>query len=115
MLNILWLGEYFGFSDQEVDVLYDRYCEEQEEPRFVSRDELRRWYDGYATPSGVRLYNPRSVVLALTNNNLDNYWTSSGPYDEIFYYITQTSHIKNGNRSLKNQYFSLQNSFQATP
>lgn len=80
-------GEYFGFSDQEVDVLYDRYCEKQEEPRFVSRDELRRWYDGYATPSGVRLYNPRSVVLALTNNNLDNYWTSSGPYDEIFYYI----------------------------
>lgn len=80
-------GEYFGFSDQEVDVLYDKYCEKQEEPRFVSRDELRRWYDGYATPSGVRLYNPSSVVLALTNNNLDNYWTSSGPYDEIFYYV----------------------------
>lgn len=80
-------GEYFGFSDQEVDLLYERYCKKQEEPRLVSRDELRRWYDGYATPSGVRLYNPRSVVLALTNNNLDNYWTSSGPYDEIFYYI----------------------------
>lgn len=25
--------------------------------------------------------------MALTNNNLQNYWTSSGPYDEIFYYI----------------------------
>ena len=33
------------------------------------------------------MYNPRSVVLALTNNNIGNYWTSSGPYDEIFYYI----------------------------
>ena len=33
------------------------------------------------------MYNPRSVVAALTNNNLGNYWTSSGPYDEIFYYI----------------------------
>ena len=33
------------------------------------------------------MYNPRSVVLALNNNNLGNYWTSSGPYDELFYYI----------------------------
>ena len=28
-------------------------------------------------------------------------------------YVTQTSHIENGKRSLKNQYFSSQNSFQA--
>lgn len=80
-------SEYFGFSDDEVDMLYERYCQVQEKPLLVGRDELRRWYDGYATPSGVRLYNPRSVVLALSNNSLDNYWTSSGPYDEIFYYI----------------------------
>ena len=33
------------------------------------------------------MYNPRSVVLALSNNNLGNYWTNSGPYDELFYYI----------------------------
>ena len=79
--------EYFGFSDEEVDMLYARYCKTQEEPLLVEREELRRWYDSYATPAGIRLYNPRSVVLALTNNSLDNYWTSSGPYDEIFYYI----------------------------
>ena len=80
-------SEYFGFSDSEVDMLYVRYCENQEEPHYVEREELRRWYDGYAAPSGNRIYNPRSVVLALVNNNLDNYWTSSGPYDEIFCYI----------------------------
>lgn len=33
------------------------------------------------------MYNPRSVVCALTDNQISNYWTSSGPYDEIFYYI----------------------------
>lgn len=33
------------------------------------------------------LYNPRSVVAALSNNQLADYWTSSGPYDEIYYYI----------------------------
>ena len=46
-----------------------------------------KWYDGYFTASGRRLYNPRSVVMALRFNQLSNYWTSSGPYDEIFYYI----------------------------
>lgn len=80
-------GEYFGFSDDEVDMLYARYCKVQEKALFIEREDLRRWYDGYATPSGRRLYNPRSVVLALSNNSLDNYWTSSGSYDEIFYYI----------------------------
>ena len=38
-----------------------------------------RWYDGYRTASGERLFNPRSVVCALANNQLANYWTSSGP------------------------------------
>ena len=55
----------------------------------MTRDGLREWYDGYFTKNGERMYNPRSVVLALTNNNIGNYWTSSGPYDEIFYYIGQ--------------------------
>lgn len=80
-------SEYFGFSDDEVDMLYSRYCEEVQRPPEIEREELRRWYDGYMTPTGLRLYNPRSVVLALSNNSLDNYWTSSGPYDEIFYYL----------------------------
>ena len=53
----------------------------------VTRDGLRLWYDGYHTASGERMYNPRSVACALQNNQLSNYWTSSGPYDEIFYYI----------------------------
>lgn len=48
---------------------------------------LQEWYDGYFTVSGKRLYNPRSVVMALRFNQLSNYWTSSGPYDELFYYI----------------------------
>lgn len=80
-------SEYFGFFDSEVDMLYERYEKQQKAPLMVSREELKRWYDGYTTPSGLRLYNPRSVVLALSNNSLDNYWTSSGPYDEMFYYI----------------------------
>ncbi len=100
---------YFGFSDEEVDDLYRRYCRnsdlwQQKMSRHrpidtqteteqkatlpkITRQELRDWYDGYYTAAGIRLYNPRSVILALTDNQLRNYWTSSGPYDELFYYI----------------------------
>lgn len=77
---------YFGFLDGEVDRLYDIYRRETKAPKF-GREDLRTWYNGYYTAVGARLYNPRSVVLALTDNQLRNYWTSSGPYDELFYYI----------------------------
>lgn len=79
-------SEYFGFTDAEVDRLFDKY-KRLTENRNITRDGLRMWYDGYHTKSGERVYNPRSVVASLTNNNLGNYWTSAGPYDEIYYYI----------------------------
>lgn len=81
-------SEYFGFTEKDVDVLYERYREKNKKILNVSREGLKLWYDGYSTKSGEKLYNPRSVVMALSNNNLGNYWTSSGPYDEIFYYIS---------------------------
>lgn len=80
-------SEYFGFTDQEVDDLFARYKKKRTEAAQITREGLKKWYDGYHTKGGARLYNPRSVVMSLSNNNLGNYWTSSGPYDEIFYYI----------------------------
>lgn len=94
-LNMFWeytmasemkYNEYFGFTDSEVDQLYEKYTRNTREIH-ISREDLKEWYDGYTTKSGERMYNPKSVVFALTNNNIGNYWTSSGPYDEIFYYI----------------------------
>ncbi|MCD8198044.1 MAG: ATP-binding protein [Lachnospiraceae bacterium] len=79
-------SEYFGFSDKEVDKLYERYLKKEKNPA-VARDDLRFWYDGYHTAGGTKLYNPRSVVLALSNNNLASYWTTTGPYSEISTYI----------------------------
>ena len=90
MVNSPMFGEYFGFTDDEVDDLYKRYiveCDRQHKEKSVTRKGLRDWYNGYYTKSGERVYNPRSVVFALQFNNLANYWTSSGPYDEIYYYI----------------------------
>lgn len=90
MVNSPMFGEYFGFTDDEVDDLYRRYiveCDRQHKEKSVTRKGLCDWYNGYYTKSGERVYNPRSVVFALQFNNLANYWTSSGPYDEIYYYI----------------------------
>ncbi|WP_026669534.1 AAA family ATPase [Butyrivibrio sp. AE3006] len=79
-------GKYFGFLQDEVDALFSIYSRDELNPR-ITIEDLGDWYDGYHTFLGERVYNPRSVIAALTNNNLGNYWTNAGPYDEIFYYI----------------------------
>ncbi len=86
MATKIRFSEYFGFLDDEVDTLYARYIENTRKPR-ITRENLRVWYDGYNTAAGERLYNPRSIVCALKDNQLANYWTSSGTYDSIFGYI----------------------------
>ena len=73
--------EQFGFTDEEVQrLLADYHLKDHIE-------ETKEWYDGYRAAAGDYLYNPRSVVCALRDNQLANYWTSSGTYDSIFNYI----------------------------
>lgn len=79
-------SEYFGFLDSEVDQLFVVYQQTTANAK-ITREDLAEWYDGYHTAAGVRMYNPRSIICSLTDNQISNYWTSSGPYDEIFYYI----------------------------
>jgi len=105
-------GTEFGFTDAEVDMLYGRYCKNTSSPS-VTREGLRHWYDGYKALVKVddkyiaehpdetfvkvgdnkgkfavrKMYNPHSVVFSLENDQLADFWTSSGPYDEIFYYV----------------------------
>ncbi|MCD8133254.1 MAG: ATP-binding protein [Clostridiales bacterium] len=79
-------SEYFGFTDDEVDELYLRY--EARTPNcLIEREDLKYWYDGYHTPSSERMYNPRSVVEALTRNQIRSYWKATGSYSEISAYI----------------------------
>ena len=83
MATSVRFSEYFGFLDHEVDALYSVYERSVRNVR-ITRQELAGWYDGYDTAAGDKIYNPRSVVCALTDNQLRNYWTSSGTYDSIF-------------------------------
>ncbi len=62
-------SEYFGFLDTEVDDLYDIY-QQTVKNRKISRQDLGFWYNGYHTANGMEIYNPRSIVCALTDNQL---------------------------------------------
>ena len=67
MATKMKFSEYFGFNDSEVDRLFHIYKNTTEMCR-IDREDLTEWYDGYHTAVGERLYNPWSVVSALTDN-----------------------------------------------
>lgn len=67
---------YFGFNEKEVQ----RLCKEN---KTVSYEEMKLWYDGYYTSEGKSLFNPRSVSKALMRGVCLNYWTETGPMNEI--------------------------------
>ncbi|MGL5417700.1 MAG: AAA family ATPase [Clostridium sp.] len=73
-------SEYFGFTEEEVINL----CLKNNEIDFK---EIKEWYNGYLSPKGVQIYNPRSVVRALQNNYCESYWTNTGAMDEVLRYL----------------------------
>lgn len=86
---------FFGFTEDEVRTLCERDGADRSERmglagqahRKVLFDDLKRWYDGYAASDGASMFNPRSVVMALSDGCLRSYWAASGPCDEIYCYV----------------------------
>lgn len=79
-------SEYFGFTHEEVQTLYTKYsnlCQEREVHTQIRLEDLVFWYDGYQTMEGKQIYNPRSIVRALNDNKIGNYWTETGPFHEV--------------------------------
>lgn len=68
--------DYFGFLEEEVRDL----CQKEGS---LSYEELKFWYDGYRTSGGKSLFNPRSVCFALSEGVCLNFWTETGPMNEI--------------------------------
>ena len=72
-----------GITDNEVDTVLapyiQRYADEKKLSYDAVREDLRRMYDGYhfvdATPG---LYNPFSLMCALSKRVMDSYWFESG-------------------------------------
>ncbi|MCD8076772.1 MAG: ATP-binding protein [Lachnospiraceae bacterium] len=86
MANSVRFSEYFGFTNAEVDELYSRYIKMTSSPT-ISRKDLADWYDGYEKEGKDSIYNPNSVVFALSENRIGNYWSRAGEYKELREYV----------------------------
>ena len=68
------LAEYIGFTDEEITKL----CLKNK----LSLDECKLWYDGYRIKN-QEVYNPESVVKAITNGEFSGYWSKTSSYEAI--------------------------------
>ena len=73
------LETYTGFTEREVKELCGRYNMD-----FV---QTGSWYDGYQFRRSGHIYNPRSVVMAMQNQVLSNYWTTTETYEALKIYM----------------------------
>ena len=80
------LSEYFGFTEQEVETL----CEKYE----MSFEEAKAWYNGYQLvnhrQSGdiyYSMYSPKSVVEAMLRHRFGTYWNQTETYEALKIYI----------------------------
>ena len=74
------LASYVGFTSEEVQALCQRY-----ERNF---EECQRWYDGYSFHEVSEVYNPHSVVEAISSGRFDTYWNQTETYEALKIYIT---------------------------
>ena len=67
---------YFGFTEDEVaEIVKSPNCK-------VSHQELKNWYEGYKL-NGVDIYNPNSVVSAVSDGKCKSYWSGTSSNEEV--------------------------------
>lgn len=79
MINQYVFEEYTGFTEPEVKELCGRFG--------MDFEEAGSWYDGYMFKKFKHIYNPRSVVAALSCGDYSNYWTSTETYEALKAYM----------------------------
>ncbi|MCI8995796.1 MAG: AAA family ATPase [Lachnospiraceae bacterium] len=72
------LGEYFGFTEEEVQDKCRQYG--------LDYEDMETWYDGYCLGK-LHIYNPKSVVDALLWKEFQSYWTGTETYEALKLYI----------------------------
>ena len=72
------LGEYFGFTEDEVRESCSQYG--------VDYTEVEKWYDGYRLGE-LHIYNPKSVADVLMWKEFQSYWTGTETYEALKIYI----------------------------
>lgn len=75
------LGNFFGFTKEELSPL----CKKNQK---ISEEALTEWYNGYYLEGVGNIYNPKSVVEALSEGCCKDYWSKTGGFTELEEYIT---------------------------
>lgn len=78
MLNFKKFTKYFGFTEDEVKELCDKYS--------MNFESVKRWYDGYYI-NGLHMYNPNSVCYSMQDQSLETYWKNTSAFDTINTYV----------------------------
>ena len=73
------MAKYFGFTKDEVRNLTDIYD--------MNFDELEKWYDGYRIGDEISMFNPNSVMQAVSRGRCRSFWASTGSFDAVTSYI----------------------------
>lgn len=80
------LAEFFGFTEDEVKELCDKYA--------MNFEEVKAWYDGYDLVSHSRfgdisysIYSPKSVVESMLRHKFGTYWNQTETYEALKIYI----------------------------
>ncbi len=73
------MARYFGFTKDEVQALAAKHG--------MDFDELEKWYDGYQIGPQPSMFNPNSVMKALSRQWCESYWASTGAFDAVAHYI----------------------------
>lgn len=79
MINPRQLAKYVGFTEKEVSELCQKY--------HMNLEEMKEWYDGYQFENTENIYNPRSVVAAMTSRKYDTYWNQTETFEALRMYI----------------------------
>ncbi|MCF0183575.1 MAG: AAA family ATPase [Bacteroidaceae bacterium] len=73
------MARYFGFTRGEVKKL----CE----AKGRNFSEMEQWYDGYKIGLEPSIFNPNSVMMALSAGYCRSFWAKTGAYDQVATYI----------------------------
>ncbi len=79
MLKSKPITQYYGFTEDEVKVLCERFD--------MDFESMKAWYNGYLI-DGMHMYNPNSVSMALARQDFDSYWKNTSSFASINTFIT---------------------------
>ena len=73
------MAHYFGFTKNEVKALAERHG--------MDFDELEMWYDGYQIGTETSIFNPNSVMQAISANWCESYWGKTASFETVVGFI----------------------------